>query len=100
MESRIWKLQKAESTKKPVHLSTVHYAYGKNGRFCEIKTVLYMVKPTSERKLYEYDAHGRLIAQRDYDDKDELICEETYRYINDTKVEVTSRMHKRLLTGD
>ena len=89
---------KDEPTKKPVHSTTVHYAYGKNGRFCEIKTVLFHGEPTSGRKSYEYDAQGRLIAQRDYDNEDELMWEETYRYISDTKVEVTSRMHKRLLT--
>jgi YD repeat-containing protein len=82
---------------KPFHSSTVHYAYGKDGRLCETRTISFMGEQTSSRESYKYDIQGRLIAQRDYDYNDELIWEEKYRYISEIKVEVTGRMHKRLL---
>jgi len=76
-----------QSTDKLVHSRTLRYAYGKNGKLCEVKTVLCYPITKFERIVYEYDARGRLITQRDYNDKDELVGDETYRYISDTRVE-------------
>lgn len=72
-----------------VHTRTLHYSYGQNGKLCEIKPVFCVPTMKFERIVYEYDEQGRLILERSYDVNNELVSEETYRYISDKKVEVT-----------
>lgn len=87
-----------QATENLVHSRTLHYAYGQNGMLREIKPVFCGPTMLFERIVYEYDAQGRLIAQRDYNDNNEMLGEETYRFIDDRKVEVTCRIFMRSVT--
>lgn len=82
-----------QSIEKLVHSCTLHYAYGKNGKLCEVKTIFSLPTGIHRRHVYEYDTQGRLVAQRDYDKKNNLIADDTYLYLNDTHVECTAHIY-------
>lgn len=90
--------QDSNATQELKHYATEHYSYDKEGRLCEIITTYCLPGIGAERVEFEYDEHGRLTRQRDYRDKgrkEELIGEETYEYLTDTRVRVTSRVYSK-----